>query len=196
MSCFLSSAYRCVQTYFDDIFKVLAGSVAELKLGPGEDNSYDFTLYKEWTRKTTIGASTYKCTNTKTMYEAFCNGQVSLTADSGGTIQLQGLVSVNSEDDQVLAIIGGTGKYIGARGQVVGVKQTAQGGIKHSATFSVWTQNEDADEAIVTESSIPKASGNSTAAATTSTTKKAPATKATTTKKTTATKKTNSTKSS
>jgi hypothetical protein len=64
------------QVYFDNTFKVLAGPISELKLGPGEDNSYDFTLYKEWTRNSVIGAATYKCTNTKTMYEAFCNGQL------------------------------------------------------------------------------------------------------------------------
>jgi hypothetical protein len=144
-SCFV----MCRQVYFDDTFKILAGSISELKLGAGEDNSYGFTLYQEWTRKSVIGAATYKCTNTKTMYEAFCNGQLTFGA-SVDAVQVQGIVNANSESSQVLAVIGGTGKYLGARGQAIGVKQTAQGGIKNRATFTVWTVDSDPEEATAT----------------------------------------------
>jgi hypothetical protein len=147
------------QVYFDDTIKVLAGSISELKLGAGEDNSYDFTLYKEWTRKSVIGSATYKCTNTNTMYEAFCNGQLTFGA-SVDAIQVQGIVNANSDDCQILAVIGGTGKYLGARGQAIGVKQAAQGGIKNRATFTVWSVDSYQHDATATTTAM-----NTTAAA-------------------------------
>ena len=123
------------KVFYDETIKVLTASFSDLNLASGATNQYAVTLYNDWARKNPIGTANYVCTNTNVMFETFCLGQMSF--DGVGTLHIQGLVSATSSNSTLVPIIGGTGAYVGARGQAVGLKQEGLGGIKTTATFLV-----------------------------------------------------------
>ncbi len=81
---------------------------------PGDDVLYKFKLYRAPNLKSPVGSAVYTCVYNFSQH-ALCEGSYQLTA---GTMFASGPVDFNS-NDFTLAVTGGTGGYIGNRGQVV-----------------------------------------------------------------------------
>jgi hypothetical protein len=80
---------------------------------PGDNGLFSFKLYKDAALKKTIGSAVYSCTfNFQKV--ALCEASFQL---SGGTMSAAGPADF-SDPTFTLAVDAGTGKYLGARGQV------------------------------------------------------------------------------
>jgi hypothetical protein len=110
-------ARGAVQNPFNvDVDALLPVSKAMQKGGgpyPGDSATYSFKLYSDAGLKKKLGTAVYSCTFNFNK-RALCSADFELT---GGTMFAYGLADFTSPRF-ILAVNGGTGKYLGAHGQV------------------------------------------------------------------------------
>ncbi len=80
---------------------------------PGDDALFTFKLYSDASLKQRVGSAVYECVYNFNKH-AMCNADYDL---SKGSLFASGPIDFNSPDFS-LAVTGGTGKYLGAHGQV------------------------------------------------------------------------------
>ena len=95
---------------------------------PGDNAFFTFRIYQDAALKHPIGSATYSCTF-NFQRQAFCEASFDLAS---GSIAAAGPVDFNGSDI-TLAVSSGTGKYLGARGEVSSSAATAN---THRLDFS------------------------------------------------------------
>lgn len=81
---------------------------------PGDDALFTFKLYSDASLKKRVGSAVYECVYNFNKH-AMCNADFDLS--NGSSLFAAGPIDFNSPDF-ALAVTGGTGKYLGAHGQV------------------------------------------------------------------------------
>jgi hypothetical protein len=92
----------------------------------GDNALFSFKLYSDRRLTRPVGSAVYSCTFNFAQ-EAICEASFSL---NGGTMVALGPATLDDSPDVVLPVIGGTGRYAGAHGQLTsrpsGAKNNAQ----------------------------------------------------------------------
>jgi hypothetical protein len=83
---------------------------------PGDNALWQLTLYRDRSLRSKVGTAVYSCTFNFD-HQAICDGTFQL---SGGTMSASGPVDFDAPSFTI-AVVGGTGTYLGARGQVTSV---------------------------------------------------------------------------
>jgi hypothetical protein len=122
------------KNYYDDTIAIMKPLVINgiYNLASGATNTYQCTVFQEANRTQAVGTATYACTNTVTP-KAICQGILNFNASS---LSVHGIVDISSTSSVAFAIVGGTGLFMGANGEIKG-SLGGEVGLDMVATFNV-----------------------------------------------------------